>query len=157
MLIKAQAIIFPKILLLDKKLNKKLVNNKIVFIIAYEEDDYIMAVYIKKLLLQRYKNFLSFHRFETKIMEFSEISEDTEATAIYALNSKTSINTLSKTCATKGIITFAYDINNLKNGLMFSLALEKDTVLYLNKENLNKHTTDFVDSLYEIVKFSNLN
>ncbi|DAB27283.1 MAG TPA: hypothetical protein CFH78_08780, partial [Sulfurimonas sp. UBA10385] len=37
MLIKAQIAVFPKILLLDKKINNKLVDNKIVFIIAHEE------------------------------------------------------------------------------------------------------------------------
>ena len=94
-LIKAQASVFPKILLLDKELDKKLIDNKIVFIIAYEEDDRDTAAYIQRLLLQHYRNFLSTHRFETKIVEFSKISHYTEATAIYALNSETNINSLS--------------------------------------------------------------
>lgn len=157
MLIKAQALIFPKILLLDKKLNQKMIDNKIVFIIAYEKGDHATATSIQNIVSEHYKDFLSLHILETKIMEFTEISKETKATAIYALNSDTKVNNLSKICSSKGIVSFSYDINNLKNGLMFSLALEKDTVLYLNKENLNKHTTDFVDSLYEIVKFSNLN
>jgi hypothetical protein len=60
-----------------------------------------------------------------------------DATVIYALNSDKYIKQVAKIAKQKGIITFAYDINNLKNGLLFSLVLEKSTILYLNKENLN--------------------
>jgi hypothetical protein len=153
MLIKAQATIFPNILLLDKKLNNKLIENKIIFIIACENDDLQTAVEIKNILHSRYKNFLSNYLFETKILEFSQITENTNATAIYALHSNTNLNKLSKIALKKGIITFAYDINDLNNGIMFSLMLEKNTVIYLNKENLNNNTTDFIDSFYEIIKF----
>lgn len=154
-LIDAQAAVFPKILLLDKKLDKKLVQNKIVFIIAYEEADSVTATNLQTLLINRYKNSLSSYIFDVKTVEFSKISKDIEATAIYALNSQTNIQNLSKICASKGIITFAYDINNLKDGLMFSLMLEKNTALYINKENFKNNMIDFVSSLYEIVKFIN--
>lgn len=154
-LINAQAAVFPKILLLDKKLDKKLVQNKIVFIIAYEEADSVTATNLQTLLVNRYKNSLSNYIFDVRTVEFSKISKDIEATAIYALNSQTNIQNLSKICASKGIITFAYDINNLKDGLMFSLMLEKNTALYINKENFKNSMIDFVSSLYEIVKFIN--
>lgn len=155
MLIKAQVSVFPKILLLDKKLDNKLVGDRIVFIIAYEEGDRDTAVHIQELLLQRHKLYLSTHKFETKIVEFSKISQETEATAIYALNSEANIKNISKICASKGIVSFTYDINNLKEGLMFSLVIEKNAALYLNKKNLNSDMTDFIEPLYEIVKFTN--
>lgn len=154
-LINAQAAVFPKILLLDKKLDKKLIQNKIVFIIAYEEADSVTATNLQTLLINRYKNSLSNYIFDVKTVEFSKISKDIEATAVYVLNSQTNIQNLSKICASKGIITFAYDINNLKDGLMFSLVLEKNTALYINKENFKNNMIDFVSSLYEIVKFTN--
>ena len=53
----------------------------------------------------------------------------------------------------KGIISFSYDINNLKKGLMFSLVIEKSTVLYLEKENLHTKKIDFVDALLQMVRF----
>ncbi|OHE05158.1 MAG: hypothetical protein A2513_03620 [Sulfurimonas sp. RIFOXYD12_FULL_33_39] len=155
MLIKAQIAVFPKILLLDKKINNKLVDNKIVFIIAHEESDGTTAANIQNIFLQLYKNTLSNYVFETKTVEFSKISQSTEATAIYILNSQTAIKDLSNICASKGIITFSYDINNLKSGLMFSLMLEKNTALYINKKNFKNNKIDFIPSLYEIVKFIN--
>ena len=155
-LLKAQAAVFPKILLLDKKINNKLINNKIVLIIAYEESDNITATNLQNILLKRYKNTLSNYTFETKTVEFSKISKDTQATAIYALNSQRYIKGLSEISASNGIITFTYDINNLKSGIMFSLVLEKNTALYINKENFKTNKIDFVNSLYEIVKFINI-
>lgn len=154
MLIQAQSSVFPKILLLDEKLDEKLVDNKVLFIIAYEEGDEETAIYIKELLLKRHKSHLHTHEFKIEIIEFSKISKDTKATAIYALNSKTNIKKLSEICALKGIISFAYDMNNLKHGFMFSLIIEKNTALYLNKKNLNNNMITFVESFYEIVKFT---
>lgn len=156
-LIKAQVAVFPKILLLDKKLNEKLVDNKIVLIIAHEERDRKTAIAVKNLLSEHYKGFLSSYGFEIEIMEFSRITEDTDVTAIFALNSATYMCDLSKIAVAKGIVTFVYNIAHLKDGLMFSLVLEKNTVLYLNKKNLRKDTTDFIDALYELVKFPDLN
>ena len=156
-LIKAQAAVFPKILLLDKKLNTKLINNKILFIIAHEESDTTTAQNIQNMLQRQYKNNLLDYTLEVKTLEFSKISQNTDATAIYILNSQRYINTLSKISASKNMITFTYDINNLKEGFMFSLVLEKNTALYINKESFKTDKINFVDSLYEIVKFINAN
>lgn len=48
-------------------------------------------------------------------------------------------------------------MDNLKNGFLFSLMLEKSTILYLNKENLYIKKVDFVDSLFQIVRFIDIN
>ena len=37
---------------------------------------------------------------------------------------------------------------------MFSLVIEKSTVLYLKKENLYNQKVEFVDSLLQIVRFT---
>lgn len=155
-LIRAQIAVYPKILLLDKQHDEKLVEDKIVFIIAHEEKDYIVATNIKSLMIGQYGGLLSDHKFEIKTVVFSKLSQNTQATAIYALNSTTHMLDLSKIAAVKRIVTFVYNIAYLKDGIMFSLVLEKNTALYLNKKNLNKDTINFVDSLYEIVKFTNL-
>ncbi len=63
------------------------------------------------------------------------------------------ISKVAKVAKEKGVIAFSYDIQNLKKGLLFSLMLEKSTVLYLNKEDLNKTKIDFVDSLLQMVRF----
>ncbi|MCK9453619.1 hypothetical protein [Sulfurimonas sp.] len=157
LLLKAQASIFPKIIMLDKKLYEKLVDGKIVYTIVYEKSDYYTASEIGKFIESNYRHTSTQYAFKINLVEFSEFSSKTDATAIYILNSDTQVQELAKYANKKGIITFAYDINYLKSGFLFSLMLEKSAVIYLNKENLNSNKIDFVDSLYQIVNFIDKN
>ena len=153
LLLKAQTAIFPKLLLLDKQLNDKLVNGKIVYTIVYRENDYNKALEVRDLVDAYYKKNLDRYSFEITLVEYSDISENMNATAIYALNSDKGIEELAEIATSKGIITFAYDIATLKDGILFSMVVEKNTVIYLNKKILQRYDVDFVDSLYQIVKF----
>jgi len=139
--------------LLDKKLDEKLIDGKIIYTIAYEEEDYPTAVDITKYIETNYKEHFDEYSYVVNLVAFSDLSCDINTTVIYALNSDGGINKVANIAKRNGIISFAYDINNLKNGLLFSLALEKTTVLYLNKENLYTENIDFVDSLLQMVNF----
>lgn len=152
-LLKAQASIFPKIMLLDKKLDEKLVDGKIVYTIVYDKDDYNTALNIRKFINEKHKGHFDKYEYTINLVKFSDFSMETEASAIYALNSETSIKKVAQITKQKGIVAFSYDIKNLNNGLLFSLMLEKATVLYIKKENLFTQKIDFVDSLYQIVRF----
>jgi len=152
-LLKAQASIFPKILLLDKKLDNKLINKEIVYTIVYEKIDYLTALEISNFIDKNYNGYFGKYPYSINLVQFSDISTQTEASAIYVLNSDKNIRKIVDIAKTKGVITFSYDIDNLKEGLLFSLMLEKSTVLYLNKESLYTKDISFVDPLYQIVKF----
>jgi hypothetical protein len=69
------------------------------------------------------------------------------------LNLSDHIEEIATIANQKGIISFSYDINNLKKGLMFSLVIEKSTVLYLKKEILLTKKIEFVDALLQMVQF----
>ncbi len=153
MLLKAQASIFPKIMMLDKKLEEKLIDGKIVYTIVFDEEDHDTALRISEFINKNYKNNFDKYSYKINLVKFTDLSIDTNASIIYMLNSNKDIKKVADIAKQKGIITFAYDINNLKNGLLFSLMLEKSTVLYLNKENLHTQKVDFVDSLLQMVKF----
>ena len=155
LLIKAQSSIFPKILLLDKKLDQKLVEGKVVYTIACEDNDYQTALQVQELLNKHYQNRLGQYAFEVQVVPFSKLSAETKTTAVYALNSEDGIEKISRIAETAGFMTFSYDIDNLKHGMLLSLMVEKSTVLYLNKQGLQNHNVDFVDSLYQIVRFAN--
>jgi hypothetical protein len=152
-LLKAQATIFPKILLLDKKIDKKLIDGKIIYTIIYDKDDLHTAQNIKEFIDKNYSGYFDKYIYKINLVEFSELSPQTQATAIYSLNSTTHINKVANIANKKGIISFSYDVKNLKQGLLFSLMLEKSTVLYLNKENLHNTNVNFVDSLLQMVRF----
>ena len=152
-LLKAQASIFPKIMLLDKKLENKLIDGKIVYTIVYDRSDYLTALEIKNFINTKYKGHLDKYDYKINLVNFSDLSDKTEASAIYALNLGDYVKRVAEIANEKGVISFSYDIGNLKKGLMFSLTIEKSTVLYLEKENLYSKNVDFVDSLLQMVKF----
>ncbi len=155
LLIQAQSSIFPKILLLDKKLDKKLVDGRIVYTIVCEENDYYIAEKLRDMMNTQYQNHLGNYTFEVNILLFSQVNTNTKATAIYVLNSDTGVEKVTQLVKTLGCITFAYDIANLQHGVLLSLMVEKSTVLYLNKQGLRIHNVDFAKSLYQIVRIAN--
>lgn len=153
LLVKAQTTLFPKIMLLDRKLDEKLVDGKILYLIAYEENDAVAAAEIRNLLESTYPGTLEGWHVEFRTVPFEAINGQTEATAIYALHSQGNIGRVAELARKKGILTFGYEIAYLKQGLLLSLMVEKSTVLYLSSNSLLEYDVDFVDVLYQIAKF----
>lgn len=153
LLIKAQSDIFPKLLLLDKKLNEKLVDGKIIYAVIYEEDDRKTAQKVRDEVIAQHSDRLGEYPFEIQLIRFDEIGKDFYATAVYTLNIGDNIHALVNKALSGGMITFSYDINNLKSGVLLSMMIEKSTVLYLNKNYLKNYPVDFIDPLYQIAVF----
>ncbi|MBU0632495.1 hypothetical protein KKA17_07610 [bacterium] len=156
-LLKAQASIFPKIILLDKKIENKLVEGKIVYTIVYDKNDYYTALDISKYIEEKYHGHLGQYEYTVNLVEFSKLSDATEASAFYVLNLDKYTDKIAEMAKERGVISFSYDINNLNQGIMFSLVIEKSTVIYLEKETLFTQKIDFVDALLQIVKFTDKN
>ncbi|WP_457748912.1 hypothetical protein [Sulfurimonas sp.] len=158
LVLKAQSSIFPKIMLLDKKIEDKLVNNKIIYTIVYDESDYQTALHVKQYINATFKGHFDKYPYEVNLVDFADLSIKTKASALYVLKSSAdNIRKAANIAEEKGIISFSYDINNLKYGLLFSLIIEKSTMLYLNKEYLHIKSIDFVDFLLQMVKFIDKN
>lgn len=153
LVLKAQASIFPKILLLDKKIENKLIEGKIVYTIVYDQADYHTALSIEKFINKNFNGQLDKYNYKINLVEYTNFSKNSEASALYVLNLEEHIERIAAIAKEKGIISFSYDINNLKRGLMFSLVIEKSTVLYLEKENLYTNKIDFIDALLQMVRF----
>ncbi len=154
LVVKAQSSIFPKILLLDKKLDEKLVNGTIVYTIVCEESDYHLAEALRDAMNTKYQNRLNGYTFTVNVLRFSELGPKVRTTAIYLLNSEAGIEKATRLAKDLGFMTFAYDIANLQHGVLLSLMVEKSTVLYLSKGSLQSHNVDFADALYRIVRFT---
>lgn len=153
-LLKAQASIFPKIILLDKKVENKLIDGEIVYTIVYDKNDYDKALKISDFIYENYKGSFDKYRYRINLVDVLEFSRKTKASAIYVLQLDKEIQKVSDIAKEKGVISFSYDIGNLKDGLMFSLIIEKSTILYVKKENLYNKKVEFVDSLLQIVRFT---
>ena len=154
LLLKAQASIFPKITLLDKKLENKLINGQIVYTIVYDKKDYLVALEIKEFIDANYKGKFYKYRYKINLVEFSDLTSQTQTTVFYVLySSESNIIKIANFAKEKGVISFSYDESNLKYGLLFSLVLEKSTTLYLNKEYLDTKKVDFVNSLLQMIRY----
>ena len=138
---------------MDKKIEDKLIDGKIIYTIVYNKSDYQTAVSIEKFINNNFNGQLDKYNYKVNLVDFTNFSQQTEASAIYVLNLEEHIEKIATIAKEKGIISFSYDINNLKKGLMFSLVIEKSTVLYLEKENLHTKKIDFVDALLQMVRF----
>jgi len=57
LLLKAQSSIFPKIMLLDKKIKNKLVKSKVIYTIVYDENDYQTALHVKEYINTTFKGY----------------------------------------------------------------------------------------------------
>ena len=154
LLLKADSSIFPKIMLMDKKIKNKLIDNKIIYTIVYDERDYETALDVKEYIENTFKKYMNGYPYAVDLVKFSQLSINTKASALYVLKSSTeNIKKAANIARQKGIISFSYDINNLKYDLLFSLIIENSTILYLNKEYLHTNNIDFVDSLLSMVRF----
>lgn len=153
LLIKVQSEIFPKVLLLDKKLDEKLVNGKVVYAVLYDKLDTKIAQTVHDEVKRKHDSRLGDYDFEIQLVRFDEITDDFDATAVYALNMGENTKKVVDMAISRGMMTFSYDINNLDDGMLLSMMIEKFTVLYVNKNHLKHYPVDFVDSLYQIAVF----
>ena len=154
LLLRAQSSIFPKIMILDKKIVNKVINGKIIYTIVYANDDYQKALDIKKYINRSFKGYIGTYAYKVNLIEFSKLSNAIQTSAFYVLkSSKENIYKVANIARKKGVLTFSYDINNLKNGLAFSLVIERSTLLYLNEKHIDITKIDFIDSLLQMIKF----
>lgn len=154
-LLRIQSKIYPKIILLDKKIDKKLINGKIMFGIVYDNDDFFIAQRVKELIKKIYGSRLDRYEFKIIPIEMLNIldSKYADYSYLYILKSiPDRLKQLSLFVKKHNIITFTYDKEELKYGFLFSLDIEKKPIIYMNKKVLNKDL-EFTPYLYRIVRF----
>jgi hypothetical protein len=149
----AETIIFPKLLLLKKDPESLLIDGRIRFCILYEPEDRAVASHLIKRLQQLYPGTLEGYPFEAAMLQYSEIGSGEKASAMLMLYSDRRMKRAAAFASAHGIVTFAYDIASLKNGLLFALGIERTTRIYLNREALSEYEIEFSEALYQIVRF----
>lgn len=153
LLLKAQASIFPKLLMLAKEPEKLLVNENIVFAIIHEAEDIESASKLKVLIEDKYDGQIEGYPFRIVLRDYAKLNDALEASAIIALHSERFIAELAQLVIKKKIVSFVGDAVHLKEGFLFSLNLERSTVIYMNKPMLPYYGVEFSDTLYHVVRF----
>lgn len=149
----AEAMIFPKLLLLKKDPRSLLVDGRIRFCILYEPEDRTTAEYIRTRLHERYPDTIEGFPLEAVILPYNQLSADTHVSALLMLYSEKNVERAVAFAQKNCIVTFAYDTVYLEKGLLFALGIQRTTVIYLNRSALSKCRIAFSAPLYQIVRF----
>lgn len=153
LLIRAQASMFPKIILLDKEIANKTVDGTIAFHIVYSPEEYSQAKEFKKMVETQYKGRLGEFRLNAELISADDISLSHHATAYMLFDiSGNKTRALVHSAAKNHRICFAYHYKDFDNNVLISLLVKEKTYIYLNKAALKDYEINFIPVFYKIVK-----
>lgn len=153
LLLRAQASIFPKIVMLDKDVKSKTINNKIVIAIVSSDEDKESSRILQSFIKEKYENGLGGIELLADRVAVNDIGDDFDATAYIVLQSEEEIYQKVVSRATqKNRIVFGYSYADFKYDSLISLLVKEKTYIYLNKVAMHRYDVKFLPVFYKIVK-----
>ena len=153
LLMRAQASIFPKIILLDKDLNSKLENNQIVIEILHTPMEKDIALNIKMLIKNQYKSNLGTKQLIVNLKSFDLFDQSNQVTAYFILKGESDIhNKITSHAANNQRLVFSYDYKDFERNTLISVLMKEKTYIYLNKSAIHDYDIKFLPLFYKIVK-----
>ena len=153
LLLKAQASIFPKIMLLDSTIANKTNDNKLVLSIVYANDEKASAHKFKDMIDSEYGNSLGDLTFETRLTSLNEFDKKQDAAAYYVFDASSAKKKEIVSHATKTQrICFGYNYKDFEENVLISLFVKEKTYIYLNKSALYEYKIKFTPIFYRIAK-----
>ncbi len=153
LLIRAQASIFPKIILLDKDLDKKVMENKVVISILHGNGEYEIALNIKSLIEGQYKKNLGKNELKINVLDYRKFDDSTVSTAYFILKgASTYREQVTAHAASKNRVVFSYDYKDFESNALISVLVREKTYIYLNKNAIHDYDIKFLPLFYKIVK-----
>jgi len=151
-LLDAQIRVLPKIALLDKDLSKKLIDNKVVLVIARDKDDSDEAKAIAEKILSNTGGILGSYRLKVVVSDFANLSKNDMSLLYIMDSSEANIKKAVQVAREKDVVSFTYSREALSMGATLSLQIERNTVIMLNKNSVKDSSIRFVDSFYKIIR-----
>ena len=152
-LLKTQVKLYPKIILFEKKLAHKK-DGTVELGIVYDPIDRYTAIKIFKELRSNYK-MIGKERFIPKLLKVRDfLTDKNRVDAIYVLKfPRQTAKRVAKKALENSILSFVYDVEDLRYGFVIGVDIQKDLVIYLNKKAFLKGHFEFVDSFFQMVRF----
>jgi len=143
----------PKIMALDTRLSAKSSSNKSILAIVYEGNRKNVAQKIADEINLNHNGKVANLTFSTVALSVDEVLVRQDISFTYL--TKMSTSSTRKIAAwgiNNTIPTFSYDMSNLEEGILGSIAIERSTVIYMNKTVLKEGKFRFNDTLFQIAR-----
>lgn len=148
-----QSKVFPKVILADYNINEKVIDNKIVFTILYEEIDTNIANKFKKMIEQNYPK-LKEYEVELRLLQYKDFSQkiQLDTAYIFLLGKEKEITEISKFITNNKRLSFSYDKNYVDYGVIFGLEISSTVSLLLNLNSLKQSQINLENSIFKVTK-----
>lgn len=153
LLLRAQASIFPKIVLLDQDLENKIYDDAVVISIVSTQDDISAANDLRGNILDKYKEQLGDKKLIVNVVSFFDFNNESPATAYILLQADNTLfgKVVDHATSNKRIV-FGYSYADLENGALISLHVKEKTYIYVNKSMVKEYGVNFLPVFYNIIK-----
>lgn len=152
-LLNAHIRMIPKIMALDTKISSKSSLNKATLAVIYDNTRKANAQKIADEMVQYYNGKVADMPFTTIVLSVDELMSRHDIAFVYLTQmSSTPIKKVAKWGTNNSIPTFSYNASDLELGILGSIAIERSTIIYINKTTLKEGKFRFNDTLFQIVR-----
>ncbi|MEA2073558.1 MAG: YfiR/HmsC family protein [Campylobacterota bacterium] len=149
-LLKVHATLVPKIYLMDYKFKEKLKDHTITVAIVYKNNTYTDAKKLKGLIETRYKDGLKSYTVKPILVDSTNIKKSIANIYYLFPTNQDEIKTVIKQANKNNALTFAYNRDDLKYGVMISLNVSKKIKPLLNLEAIKVNNISLRPVLIDI-------
>ncbi len=150
-LLETQLSLLPKIALLEKTVASS--KETLDILIVYSQEDEDTAKYAASFLERKFQNKLGRYAIRVSLSTFDKCCHTPKPSLIYCLNGRDAqLMKVYSYARNNNIISAVYDSENLKEGFLFSVVLERSPVILMNKKTLKERQFEFPQTLYTIVR-----
>ena len=153
LLLRAQASIFPKIILLDQKLSEKTPGKELAINIITSKQSNHIAEQLKQSIKEKYHDSLGDNKLTVNVTSVEELYETPVATAYIIIETpESSFKKVVDHATSHNRIVFSYNYTDFKHNALISLLVKEKTYIYLNKSALKSYNINFLPIFYKIIK-----
>lgn len=153
LLLRAQAVIFPKIILLDRDLSEKTAANVVLIKIIHAAAEKADALEMRQMIEKEYQNNLGGNPLRVDVVSFEDFNSQDPATAYILMSGPTALHQkITQFASAQRRVVFSYDYKDMKNNALISLLMKEKTYIYLNKGAMQQYDIRFLPLFYKIVK-----
>lgn len=153
LLIRAQAAIFPKIVLLDQGLARKAHDDVITINIVYTAQDVQVAQQLKEAIEEKYGDALGGKKMVVSISSFDNFDHSVIATAYIILQgSELFFKKVVSHAVYHERIVFSYSYADFEYDALISMNVKEKTYIYINKATVHLYGVSFMPAFYKIAK-----